>query len=343
MKIIIATHDTKEQAISGPLTEAFKSLGHYAEVIFTYYSLFNIKIPYQIPQKFVRNYPVSFLLSGLIKLARSNLQSKVLKIIKDSKPDLLVVIKGKHISVQTIDEIRHNGVKTVNWFPDGMWNIGTLKRFTPHYDRLFVMDPNSKNALESAGFKNVSYLPMAACKLDNSKSLKQVLDSKEYDIAFVGTLASHKEREEVLGKIKNFNLKIWGTPEWASSSLSKFYRGQARGQKMLDIYQKSKIVVNIHVKDDLTQGPNLRSFEAMISGALVISDYKKGLADLFIDREDIVYFRDPEELPILVARYLNNSKEREKITSCGYNKVLSKHMMENRAQEILEKTFVDIS
>ena len=152
-------------------------------------------------------------------------------------------------------------------------------------------------------------------------------------------MASHHEREEVLAEIKNFNLKIWGTPEWADSSLKEFYQGQIRGQAMLDIYKKSKIVVNIHVKDDLTQGPNLRSFEAMISGAMVVSDYKEGLAELFLDREDIVYFHNATELSSLVEHYLHNREERERITRNGYNKVLSEHTIRDRAKEILKNSF----
>jgi hypothetical protein len=100
-----------------------------------------------------------------------------------------------------------------------------------------------------------------------------------------------------------------------------------------DIYARSKIVVNEAVKGDV----NFRVFEAMISGALLITPkVGNGLEDLFIDREDIVFYEENnvEDASDKISYYLTHEEERIRIAENGREKVFSRHSLIERAKEI---------
>ncbi len=99
------------------------------------------------------------------------------------------------------------------------------------------------------------------------------------------------------------------------------------------IYTNSKIVINQAVKNDF----NFRVFEALASGALLITPYvENGLTDLFTPGEDIVTYdnNNVDEAAEKIRYYLSNDAERERIAANGFRKVQELHTAEARAIQI---------
>lgn len=83
-----------------------------------------------------------------------------------------------------------------------------------------------------------------------------------------------------------------------------------------------------------------RIFEGMGCDRLVVTnrlDYTTKMQDIFVDRQDIVYYDDANECVELIKYYLDNEAERKKIARNGYEKVLNNHTAKKRTEFLLEK------
>ena len=83
-----------------------------------------------------------------------------------------------------------------------------------------------------------------------------------------------------------------------------------------------------------------RIFEGMACRKLVFTDRlneSKGLHELFIDGEDIIYYDDMVDCIDKVNEYFTNFMKREEIAKSGYNKVLNNHTQKQRVDFIIEK------
>ena len=134
----------------------------------------------------------------------------------------------------------------------------------------------------------------------------------------MGTISSTKDRRrELLERLqKQFHLDCQ----------RKFM------EEMAEHYSKSRIVFNNAVNNDL----NMRVFEALCSGSLLLTDFApgSGLDELFQDKIHLVNYND-DELEDRVAEYLDNAAERERIATAGRKEVLQKHTYVHRADEII--------
>ena len=101
------------------------------------------------------------------------------------------------------------------------------------------------------------------------------------------------------------------------------------------IYRRSRIVVNFG-RDDFPRDANLRVFEALASGALLITSLPSELTQLgFQDGLHFVGYRDPGGLVRLVRRYLAEEISRARIAGAARSLVLAEHTYDRRAEQLL--------
>ena len=145
------------------------------------------------------------------------------------------------------------------------------------------------------------------------------------------------KRDELLSLVSDLGLNIWGPKAWKKSTLSAYYRGEASGIKMFEIYRQSKIVIDIPWDSHAAHGISLRPTEAMISGAcLFMYDIRPDMHKIFKKDEDYVSFLTGEELKTKIKYYLENEGEREKIAGSGYRATLQNHTYSSRMTEVLD-------
>ncbi|MBT5028053.1 MAG: glycosyltransferase [Nitrospina sp.] len=182
------------------------------------------------------------------------------------------------------------------------------------FDFIFLAQKIYVQPMKNAGIKNVSWLPLACDPEIHGK----IQADKSIDVGFVGTISSTKDRRrELLERLqKQFHLDCQ----------RKFM------EEMAEHYSKSRIVFNNAVNNDL----NMRVFEALCSGSLLLTDFApgSGLDELFQDKIHLVNYND-DELEDRVAEYLDNAAERERIATAGRKEVLQKHTYVHRADEII--------
>jgi tetratricopeptide (TPR) repeat protein len=183
-----------------------------------------------------------------------------------------------------------------------------------HFDHVFVSQRTEVEKYRQAGVARVYWLPHACDPaIHNRRS-----DVKRYDITFVGTL--NPKREEMLGRLR---------------TRFRVHYERCFGERMSQVYSESKIIFNVSTVDEI----NMRIFEAMASGSLLLTDAipESGLGELFEDRKHLVFYHTSDEMMALAEYYLNHDEERARIASAGRQEVLAKHTYANRVDEMIEQ------
>ena len=214
------------------------------------------------------------------------------------------------------------------------------------YDHIFSHDPFYVNEMKKKGAKNVSYLPLATDpgQYRNIEVSEEEQSQYDFDVCFVG--APFHNRIKILDSLCEFKLGVFGDG-WGIwhrlkfRKIPEYYKGKASGEKVLKLYKSSKIVLNIH-GPEAKEGVNTRTFDIPMCGAFELTDYKPEMDKLFKPGEEIVYYKNIDELKSLVRFYLNNPEKRKVIIAKGKERVLNSHTWNHRMQEVvnlLEKLF----
>jgi hypothetical protein len=182
--------------------------------------------------------------------------------------------------------------------------------FHPGYDRLFTR----------AGHPDAFLLPYAVRRefFDGPELLR------EFEVGWVGQNTGHiyRRRAEWLPRF---------AAEFCTNDLSRHYSLE----EVADVYRRSQIVVNIG-RDDYPQDANLRVFEALASGALLLTSLPSELTDLgFQDGVHFIGYHDENEMIPLVRKFLVDEPTRTRIAAAARAKTLAEHTYDSRAAQLL--------
>jgi glycosyltransferase involved in cell wall biosynthesis len=194
-------------------------------------------------------------------------------------------------------------------------------RWSLMYDYSFVFHPGYEETFRAAGIPGARLLPHAA----ERDLFDRPEGDRRFDVGWVG--ATGRSIYGIRGRI------LAGLQaRFATNDVARFYTTE----EMADIYRASKIVVNVS-RDDYPQDANMRCFEAMAGGALLITQSPSELTALGFE-EGVHFFgyRQADEVSELVAYWLARDSEREAIAHRARALVLAAHTYDNRVATILE-------
>jgi len=194
------------------------------------------------------------------------------------------------------------------------------------YDHVFCAQKQAVIDFEKLGVKAEwlphAFEPQAYHDLENSDDAGNPKPfsyaNKNFDVSFVGHVNS-PNRVDFLDRM--------------FSEFPNFFFGQRRFQEAAMIYAKSKICLNVAMKEDL----NMRCFEVMGAGGFLLTDYVPYMEELFEDGKHLVLYRSLEEAVDKAKYYLAHDSEREKIAQAGHEEVMAKHTIDHRVDKMLSK------
>jgi hypothetical protein len=188
-------------------------------------------------------------------------------------------------------------------------NLGAWCDLVIVAQRQFVKD------LQSDGHRHVHWLPLAA---DPDVHFVSRLERK-YDLGFVGKMgATNSRRFQILTQVLS---------QFDTNDYRRWYAPNEMGR----IYSQSKIVVNASINNDV----NMRVFEALAAGALLVTDYPiNGLDELLVEGREYVGYSTAAEAIDKIQYYLAHCAERAAIAQAGQNAVLATHTYAHRMQQI---------
>ncbi len=301
----------------------------------------------------------SFILPGRLRDALPFLQNwdlkrmntRLLHVAKEVKPDFYLEAGGWNILPETIDALKKRGIKTALWTIDAPFHFAPISKAAPYYDAVFTGGSEAYEILEKEGRSNLHWLPFGCDEKLHAPVQLTKAEKEEYcfDLSFVGSgwKSIYPFRRTLLESLatEGYNIGVFG-PGWEdipeSSPLFPCIKGgQTTPEEWRKIYAGSKIVFQSHYYDPSGKVPcyqvSPRVYEALVCGAFLLVDPQKDLLKLFTSGKELVTYNDEKDLKEKVAYYLEHPKEREKIAETGYQSALKQHTYTNRISEMLDK------
>lgn len=208
-----------------------------------------------------------------------------------------------------------------------------------YHSPAYSADMGMEEKLRYCGATNVDFWPLALfdAMFDASKTEETILSGeRDIDIIFIGALQLNKM--PLLAKVKKafgrrcrlhgwstlkrnvyFNVK-WGFPGWVR---------QVAFDASVPLYQRAKIGFNVHNRGDYTVG-SYRLFDLPGNGVMQISDGGDHLSEFFKIGEEIIGYKDADDLIDKLRYYLEHDEERQRIALSSYRRVMNDHRISDR-------------
>jgi SAM-dependent methyltransferase len=160
-------------------------------------------------------------------------------------------------------------------------------------------------------------------------------------VSFVGGISGvHGKGTQLLEYLASTTpIEFWGYGALSLPSNSPIHarhRGDVWGREMFQTLARSAITINRHIDVAENFANNMRLFEATGCGALLITDYKDNLSELFDIGKEVVAYRSPEECATLVKYYLDHPDEAQQIAKAGQARIHRDHTYEKRMKHTAE-------
>jgi hypothetical protein len=257
-------------------------------------------------------------------------QKIVLEQIKKYKPDIVYMQNLSVLNPKTLREI-----KKYSFLVGQIASPPPAEENLKEFDLILTSLPNFVTKFRKMGIKSEYF------RIGFEMSVLKEIGSirKKYDVTFVGSFTpQHGKGTEILEQVaKKISVHVWGQGiEYLdpASPLRRNYHGEAWGLDMYRILAESKIVINRHIGIAGEYANNMRLYESTGMGAMLITDKKKNLKDMFKTDQEVVVYTDSEYLVNKVKYYLSHDDEREKIAKAGQKRTLKEHTYFTRMKEL---------
>jgi spore maturation protein CgeB len=186
------------------------------------------------------------------------------------------------------------------------------------------------------GYDDTVQVALRAAGVDPSPEAE-----RPHAISFVGALnpRTHGRGTRLLEELcrRELPLEVWGYGADSldpGSPLHDHYRGPAFGLDMHAALARSRIALNRHI--DVAEGHanNMRLYEATGDGAALVTDDGIGLDNLFRPREEVLTYRDADDLADVLRSLLEDERWRLAIARAGQERTLREHTYAQRIEEL---------
>ena len=254
---------------------------------------------------------------------------------------------------EAIDRIRGMGIKTLNWYCNGSYQLDLVREISPRYD--FCLVPE-KFRLED--YRAMGARPIYCQEAANPSVYRPQDVAREYGVTFVGQ--AYGERPLLVKYLidQGVTVHVWGhgwtKPERkylpaesfaAIEGIPAHLRSEALSdEEMVRMYSRSDINLGFSSCGDTHLGGNrivqvrLRDFEVPMSGGFYVVETMEELGEFFEYEKEIVGYGTKEELLSKVRHYLAHPEERETIRRAGMARARKDHTWRNR----FEKAFAEM-
>lgn len=252
--------------------------------------------------------------------------------VKAYRPDVILNQSVSEVGSDLLEKVRRHTKLIVGQIASPMPDHESYRA----YDLMISSLPNFVAHYRNMGLK---------AELNRLAFDRRALDAvdtqtPDVDVSFVGSISpAHPARTELLDYVcRHTDVQVWGNgleslP--ADSPIRKNYRGEAWGREMFRALGRSRITVNTHIGIAGNYANNMRLYEATGMGALLVTDKKSNLAEMFEPGKEVVCYESAEECLDLVEFYRKNESERARIAAAGQRRTLAEHTYVRRVEKLL--------
>lgn len=164
--------------------------------------------------------------------------------------------------------------------------------------------------------------------------------NKDIGASFVGGISRHHGKAipvlEYLARNTPIQFFGYGADSLDQDSpIRARHHGEVWGLDMYRALARSRITLNRHINVAENYANNMRLYEATGVGALLITDRKDNLGELFEVGKEVVAYSSPEEAAELIRYYLDHPDEAAAIARAGQARTLRDHTYKRRMGELV--------
>lgn len=270
-------------------------------------------------------------------------QSDIVRICKENGVQLLVVLGNAPVTCETLETLKLQGLKTVNFLSDDPWNKNEKSswflRTLPIYDLLTTPRKSNIEELKKVTSQSVIYLPFAYNpKTHFEESSLSTEDEKFYgcDVMFFG--GADKDRLPFITALikRGISLKLYGG-YWDRFPITRpFAKGIIRVCELRKAVKASKIVLNL-VRRANRDGHVMRTFEGPAMGGCMLNELTEEHIEIF-GKDNALFFSSLEELSEKTLSLLGSPEMRNRYCRLTQNRILSgNNTYFDRLQTILKQ------
>lgn len=277
---------------------------------------------------------LSGILAERVPKMTTYLQRKIVEEVLEFNPEVLIVV-DRRVTSESLLKIRSHGVKTALWFPDAVSNLGRHDILLAGYDRLFFKNPILVNQLFNVYGLPAKYLPEGA-------NPRWHYPIGEYGTEIALTVAGnlHPARALLLDRLilEGVPLRIFGAPmpDWINlPRVRDAHEGKAitREEKSKIFRNSTAVLNNLHPAE--FAGANCRLFEATAAGAVVLTEPRPGMDNLFEFGREVITFDSFEQLKASFIQLLENPDVGKEIADRAAARALLDHTWDIRIEQLL--------
>jgi len=304
---------------------------------------------------------IYFPYDDILKIGKNGWNKKLLSIIKEEKPDIFFAFMFTDEFDKNILEEIKKYTKSIAWFSDDHWRFDNYSKYYAQYFSLVITTySKAVEKYNKIGAKNVIRSQWAA----NIETYKPILRKEEqFEVSFVGTWS--RPRQKIISQLQKAGINViaYGSG-WPAGKVSQ--------QKMMEIFSNSKINLALNPASGYFNVNSLgrlflkrsinkiipsfnfinnfkcwisrgisqikaRHFEIPACGGFLITSMADDLGSYYKIGEEIVVYKNIDDLISKIKYYLKNENERIKIAAAGYEKTLKNHAYNERLDKIFKE------
>jgi spore maturation protein CgeB len=279
----------------------------------------------------------------------NSLNKRLVETVLDTRPDLVMIYRGRNIFPSTYKMIRtklpntkifiyNNDDPFSKKYPFYFWLY--YKSSLIYFHHIFCYRQKNINDLAMRGYRNTSIL-MSYYIGEKNYLYNKKFTEREIDVVFIGHF-ENDGRDEILNFLlqNGISVKIFGT-NWNKSKLYNILSlgnqiERVNVEKYNDLLNQTKIALVFLSKlnnDEYTR----RNFEIPASGAVMFSEKTKILQMLYQEETEVVFFIDKFDLLQKIKFYLMNIDRLQAISDRAYIRLkATKSELNDRINQIIE-------
>ena len=272
------------------------------------------------------------------------LQEKIINSYYNFKPDLLILGHADSVSLETIDFFKSKNVKISQWFLDPVSKFGpdysANKKRILHKDKLIdasflTTDPKSL----SFKIKNSFYMPNPCDEA--FEILENYNRNCEHDLFFAMSHGVHRgelkkgkydKREKFINDLIKKNKRI-DFDTYGMNHIQPIW-----GNEFLDKISNCSMGLNLSRGKPIKYYSSDRIAQLMGNGLLTFIDEKTKFNDFF-SKNEIVFYKDIEDLSYKLNKYKKDTKEMRRIAKNGKKHYFKYFNSTIVADFIIDRTF----
>jgi hypothetical protein len=274
-----------------------------------------------------------------LPISRVNFKKHLMRrAVREFRPRWVFVIRAhEFMDADLVHELKHDfGVEKVfAWRVDGPLDTPDLREDARRYDCYFCSHRQGYEPLSD----RIHYLPVYGMDFALYRNL-YAASPRPYHHDFVLVGGHNARREQFVNHLLDSPLEIygqWGRQKRASAELRKHVKAKGVwGEELVKLYNTTKIVLNVTNWDPARYvALNQRVFDVPATGAFLLTDYSPEIEEHYKPGEEIVCYRDVDELAHQVRYFLTHEERRAAIARKGYEKALTLPTIGDRVQTVI--------